>query len=89
MFLSEISRLFEIHMPGYSCKAIRQEDGSLSCQFTDRTSQATITITGLTTAEVCTPEAVADVSKSLLEEIACATGDVHSLLPPLALPQRW
>lgn len=89
MFLSEISRLFEIHMPGYSCKAIRQDDGSLSCQFTARNSQATITITGLTATEVSTPEAVADVSKSLLEEIACATGDVHSLLPPLALPERW
>ncbi|MBO2929832.1 hypothetical protein [Metapseudomonas otitidis] len=89
MFLSEISRLFEIHMPGYSCKAIRQDDGSLSCQFTARSSQATITITGLTATDVSTPEAVADVSKSLLEEIAYATGDVHSLLPPLALPKRW
>lgn len=89
MFLSEISRLFEIHMPGYSCKAIRQDDGSLSCQFTARSSQATITITGLTATDVSTPEAVADLSKSLLEEIACATGDVHSLLPPLALPERW
>lgn len=89
MFLSEISRLFEIHMPGYSCEAIRQDDGSLSCQFTARSSQAIITITGLTATEVSTPEAVAEVSKSLLEEIACATGDIHSLLPPLALPQRW
>ncbi|MFV0885924.1 hypothetical protein ACNKH9_04235 [Metapseudomonas otitidis] len=89
MFLSEISRLFEIHMPGYSCKAIRQDDGSLSCQFTARNSQATITITGLTATEVSTPEAVADVSKSLLEEIACATGDVHSLMPPPALPEHW
>lgn len=89
MYLSEISRLFEHHMPGYSCKAMRLEDGSLSCQFSGRLNRATITITGLTAAEVSTPEAIAAVSKGLLEEIACATGDIHSLLPPLGMPERW
>ncbi|BCG25231.1 hypothetical protein TUM18999_34220 [Pseudomonas tohonis] len=68
----DISKLFGIYMPAYSCEASRMADGSVTLQFCSKANRDIVTIPGLPTTQLGSAPAIKKLSKSLSEEFAVA-----------------
>ncbi|GJN56432.1 hypothetical protein [Pseudomonas tohonis] len=68
----DISKLFGIYMPAYSCEASRMADGSVTLQFYSKANRDIVTIPGLPSTQLGSAPAIKKLSKSLSEEFAVA-----------------
>lgn len=66
----DISKLFGIYMPAYSCNASRMADGSVTLQFCSKANRDIVTLPGLPSNQLDSAPAIKKLSKSLSEEFA-------------------